>query len=65
MRILALLFTAWAVFVWWAPLPRFAQTTVLLCAALLVLALRSVWKRLNAVREASPEAGGAGQEPGP
>jgi hypothetical protein len=55
MRILALLFGVIAVTVWWAPLPRLAQslTLALLCVSL--LALRSAHNRLDVAHKAVTE----------
>jgi hypothetical protein len=56
MRILALLFGAMAVTVWWAPLPRFAQSLVLILLCVTLLAVRSAQKRLDVAHEATLEA---------
>jgi hypothetical protein len=56
MRILALLFGAMAVTVWWAPLPQFAQSLTLILLCVTLLAFRSAQKRLDVAHKAAVEA---------
>ena len=61
MRIVALIYVAAAIQMWWIPLPRFAEFLLLALGAVLALALYSTFKRDEAAKKAARAEGGTEQ----
>jgi hypothetical protein len=65
MRILALLFGGMAIAVYWAPLPAFIQSYLLVFTAVMCLAVRRAIERKPEQDGAAPRGPDAGQETRP